>query len=147
MTLSRVERVGLKVLYAHQQVYERSDGRLGHRLLFGNPTLLLRTTGRKTGKERTNALTYARDGAAYLVVASNGGAPKAPAWLLNLRADPEVEIQVGRRRLPVRARVTLPGDPDFARRWELCNKVNAGRYTGYQKRTTRPIPIVELTPR
>lgn len=62
----------VRALQAHQWVYERSGGLVGHRLLFGNPTLLLRTVGRKTGQRRTSALTYGRDGGDYLVTASNG---------------------------------------------------------------------------
>lgn len=135
------------ILRTHQWIYRTSDGLLGHRLLFGNPTLLLHTTGRRTGKPRTNALTYARDNDAWLVVASNGGAPKSPAWLANLKADPNCTIQIGRRRLAVTARPTAPTDPDYARRWQLADAVNKGRYTQHQQHTTRPIPIVELRPR
>src|SRR4051794_982343 len=80
------------VLRLHQRLYESSDGRVGHRML-GVPTLLLRTTGRRSGATRTNGLVYARDGDDYLVVASNGGADQAPAWLHNVRADPEVEFR------------------------------------------------------
>ena len=68
-----------RVLHAHQWIYEHTDGLLGHRLLLGNPTLLLRTTGRQSGLTRTNALSYVRDGDAYLVVASNGGRPRRPS--------------------------------------------------------------------
>ena len=71
----------------HEQLYKRTDGRLGHRMI-GVPTLLLRTTGRRSGATRTNGLVYARDGDDYLVVASNGGADRPPAWLHNLRANP-----------------------------------------------------------
>src|SRR6202043_4052130 len=81
-----------RVLRAHQWIYRQTDGLLGHRLLLGNPTLLLRTTGRRSGLTRTNALTYARDGDAYLVVASNGGSSRPPSWLANLKADPGSEI-------------------------------------------------------
>ncbi|WP_039804874.1 nitroreductase/quinone reductase family protein [Nocardia araoensis] len=135
-----------KVLKAHQWVYENSGGLVGHRLLLGNPTLLLRTVGRKSGEERTSALTYARDGGDYLVTASNGGSPRPPGWLANLKARPECEIQVGRRKLAVRARATLPDDPEYARRWALVDKVNKGRYSAYQKLTKRPIAVVVLTP-
>ena len=62
-------------LRIHAQVYERTDGLVGHRML-GVPTLLLRTTGRRTGVTRTNALVYASDGGRYLVVPSNGGADR-----------------------------------------------------------------------
>jgi deazaflavin-dependent oxidoreductase (nitroreductase family) len=137
----------VRALHAHQWIYEHSGGLIGHRLLFGNPTLLLHMTGRKTGQPRTTALTYARDGQAYLVVASNGGSPRPPAWLANLKAIPEVEIQVGRKHIPVTARATYPDDPDYALRWEIADKVNSGRYAQYQAKTSRPIAIVELMPR
>ncbi|KAA0018511.1 nitroreductase/quinone reductase family protein [Antrihabitans cavernicola] len=134
------------VLQAHQWIYEHSDGYVGHKLLLGNPTLLLRVVGRKTGQIRTSALTYGRDGDAYLVVASNGGSPRPPAWLANLKAKPQCEIQVGHTKLAVTARETLPDDPDYARRWQIVDKINKGRYTVYQDKTQRPIAIVELTP-
>ncbi|MBP2351918.1 deazaflavin-dependent oxidoreductase (nitroreductase family) [Kribbella aluminosa] len=136
-----------QILRVHQWIYEHTDGLLGHKLLFGNPTLLLRTTGRRSGVQRTNGLTYARDGDAYLVVASKGGSDKPPAWLLNLEADPNCEIQVGRRRYAVTARPTLPDDPDYARRWDLVNQNNHDRYREYQTKTTRPIALVELRPK
>ncbi|QBS43827.1 nitroreductase family deazaflavin-dependent oxidoreductase [Nocardia sp. CS682] len=135
-----------KVLKVHQWVYENSGGWVGHRLLFGNPTLLLRTVGRKTGQARTSALTYGRDGADYLVTASNGGSPRPPGWLANVKAKPECEVQIGRRKVPVVARPTYPDDSDYARRFAIVDKVNKGRYTAYQKMTKRPIPVVVLTP-
>ena len=136
----------VNVLKAHQWIYVHSDGYVGHRLLLGNPTLLLRAVGRKSGQIRTSGLTYARDGDAYLVVASNGGSPRPPAWLGNLKAEPKCEIQVGHRKHRAVARATFPDDPDYARRWEIVDKVNKGRYAAYQKMTKRPISIVELTP-
>ena len=132
-----------RVLQAHQWLYVKTDGLVGHELL-GVPCLLLRTTGRRSGLLRTNSLTYGKDGDAFLVVASNGGADQAPGWLANLRAEPKVEIQVGRKRFAALARVTLPDDPDYARRWTIVNSANKDRYTEYQKKTSRPIPIVEL---
>lgn len=134
------------ILRLHQRLYERTDGRLGHRMI-GVPTLLLRSTGRRSGASRTNALVYARDGASYLVVASNGGRDQAPAWLFNVHADPEVEIQVARERWPGVARIIEPSDPDHERLWQLVNANNRDRYTEYQTKTTRPIPVVALTPR
>jgi deazaflavin-dependent oxidoreductase (nitroreductase family) len=76
-----------------------------------------------------------------------GGAPRSPGWYHNLKADPQVEIQVGTKRLPVTARTVLPGDPDRERLWELADTNNAGRYTAYQRATSRPIPVVVLAPR
>ncbi|QNG17994.1 nitroreductase family deazaflavin-dependent oxidoreductase [Rhodococcus triatomae] len=141
-----MSRIFPHLLRAHQWIYEQSGGLLGHRLLLGNPTLLLRARGRRSGLIRTNALTYARDGDCYLVVASNGGAPKPPHWLANLTSTPHCEVQVGRRRLAVDARPTFPGDADYARRWTIVDAVNKGRYTQYQRKTSRPIAIVELRP-
>jgi deazaflavin-dependent oxidoreductase (nitroreductase family) len=132
------------VLRVHQMVYERSGGLLGHRLL-GVPTLLLRTTGARTGATRTNALVYARDGDRYLVVASKGGADQAPGWLHNIRANPDVGVQIGRSRHRADATVVAREDPDYSRLWRIVNDNNGGRYDEYQTRTSRPIPIVALT--
>lgn len=141
-----VQFLGGHLLTAHQAVYDRSGGRIGHRIL-GVPCLLLRTTGAKTGKPRTSALTYARDGDAYLLAASMGGSPRAPGWYYNLLADPEVAIQVGTRRLEVSARIVQRGEADYERLWGALNAVNDDRYSGYQKLTARPIPVVALAPR
>jgi deazaflavin-dependent oxidoreductase (nitroreductase family) len=152
MNLGRVESlppvraIGIQILKAHQLVYERSGGRIGHRLA-GTRNLLLRTVGAKTGQPRTNALTYARDGDDYVIVASLGGAPRSPGWYHNLRANADAEIQVATTRIPVTARAVLPGDPDRDRLWRLADRNNDGRYTNYQKATTRPIPVVVLSPR
>lgn len=108
--------------------------------------LLLHTVGAKTGQPRSNSLTYARDGDAYLIVASKGGDPRSPGWYHNLRKNPSVEINVGPKRFGVTARPVLPDDSDYARLWQLVNKNNADRYTAYQKKTSRPIPVVVLTP-
>jgi len=133
------------VLRAHAEVYRRTDGRVGHRLL-GVPTLMLRSTGRRSGVVRTNSLVYAPDGSNWLVVASRGGADVAPGWLHNVRAQPEVEVQIERRRQAAIARVVEPDDPDYARMWKAVNDNNGGRYYAYQAKTSRPIPIVELSP-
>src|SRR5580692_7985429 len=105
-------------LRVHAFVYEHSGGLIGHRIL-GVPSLMLRTTGRKTGQTRTNSLVYARDGDRWLVVPSKGGAPKAPAWQLNLEANPQVEVQIARTTTPVTATVIGHDDPDFPRLWKL----------------------------
>jgi deazaflavin-dependent oxidoreductase (nitroreductase family) len=131
-------------LQVHAFLYERTDGLIGHRIL-GVPCLMLRTTGRKSGQTRTNSLVYAQDADRYVVVASKGGDPKAPAWLLNLRAQPEVEVQIGRTRFPAAALEIGQGDPDYARLWKLVNDKNGNRYDAYQQKTTRPIPLVALT--
>lgn len=140
-----VRKVGAQFLRVHQFVYEATGGRIGHRLL-GIPSLLLHTVGAKTGRPRTNALTYARDGDSYVVVASMGGAPRSPGWYHNLRAQPDVEVQVGTHRFLARARCVLRGDDDFPRLWRLANENNGNRYDTYQRLTDRPIPVVVLTP-
>ena len=132
-------------LRVHQAVYERTDGRLGHRLI-GVPSLILRTTGRRTGRTRAAVLVYGSDAHGYVVVASNGGQDRPPAWLHNVRANSTVSIQVGRRRTAARARIIESGDADYPRLWRLVNEVNHGRYDGYQKLTARPIALVLLTP-
>jgi deazaflavin-dependent oxidoreductase (nitroreductase family) len=134
-----------RVLTVHQMLYERSGGRVGHRLL-GTPTLLLRTTGRRSGAQRTNALVYLADDGNYVVVASKGGDDHPPAWLLNLAAEPSVEVQLGRERRPATARVLGPDDADYERLWRQVNENNSGRYDGYQAKTERRIPLVVLTP-
>ena len=108
--------------------------------------LLLRTTGRRSGATRTNGLVYARDDDDYLLVASNGGADRPPAWLHNLRANPQVEIQVARERRKGTAKVVEPTDPDYDRLWRVVNENNQDRYSAYQKQTTRAIPVIVVTP-
>ena len=134
-----------QVLRVHERIYKATDGRLGHNMI-GVPTLLLRTTGRRSGETRTNGLVYARDGDDYLVVPSNGGADRAPGWLHNVKADPAVEVQIGRERQKGTARVVEPADPDYERVWKIVNENNKDRYTAYQEKTDRPIPVVAVTP-
>ena len=139
-----VERVIGTMLTVHQWLYEHSDGRIGASL-GGRPMLLLRTVGRRTRQPRTSALLYVRDGDAYVVIASKGGAPLHPGWFHNLTAHPDVEIQVGRERIPVRARIA-EGETR-SRLWARADAVNQGQYTTYQSRTSRAIPVVVLEPR
>jgi deazaflavin-dependent oxidoreductase (nitroreductase family) len=134
-----------QVLRVHEQIYKSTDGRLGHRMI-GVPCLLLRTTGRRSGVTRTNGLVYARDGDDYLVVASNGGADRAPAWLHNVRAHPDVEVQIGRERRKGAAKVVEPSDPGYDRLWDIVNDNNRDRYRAYQEQTSRPIPVIVVTP-
>jgi deazaflavin-dependent oxidoreductase (nitroreductase family) len=132
-------------LRVHQALYKRSGGLIGHRLA-GTPSLLLTTVGRRSGRPRTAALIYARDDADLVLVASNHGLDDPPAWFLNLGANPDVRVQIARRRADGHARVVPSGDPDYARLWRLVNDTNRRRYEGYQARTKRPIPLVVVTP-
>lgn len=129
----------------HGWVYRQSGGALGHHMI-GVPTLLLETTGRHSGVTRRNALVYAADQGTLVVVASNDGQDRPPAWLLNLRASPKVELLRGRQRTAARASVVERGDPEYPRLWRLVNDTNHGRYDVYQSKTQRPIPLVVLTP-
>jgi deazaflavin-dependent oxidoreductase (nitroreductase family) len=106
--------------------------------------LLLTTRGRKTGKERTTPLLYIADGGSYVVVASNGGAPRHPAWFLNLQAEPDAVLQVRGDRHRVRARVAAPEERD--RYWPQLDAIYRW-YASYRKKTTREIPLVVLEPR
>jgi F420H(2)-dependent quinone reductase len=139
------ETVDMDLLSVHQWLYERTGGRVGHRII-GVPSLLLRTMGRRTGQVRVSALVYARDSGDYLLVASNGGSDRPPGWLFNIEAKPDVEIQVGQRRTSARARIVTADDPGYPRLWQAVNDNNHGRYTGYQVKTSRKIPVVVITP-
>lgn len=134
------------LLAVHDWIYKTTGGRVGHKTL-GVPSLLLHSTGAKSGEPRTTSLSYAKDGDRWLIVASKGGSPTAPAWLHNLRARPDVEVQIGRDRVSVAAGEVKPGDADYDRLWKIVNDNNQDRYVAYQKKTTRPIPVVTLTPR
>jgi deazaflavin-dependent oxidoreductase (nitroreductase family) len=149
MDISRIveQRIGVPLLMLHDKIYKSTNGRIGHHIPGGPPSLLLHTIGAKTGQQRTNSLTYAREGDDYLVVASKGGDPKAPGWYHNLKANPNVEINVGPKRFGVTAQPVPPDAADYPRLWQIVNKNNSNRYENYQKRTSRPIPVVRLTPK
>ncbi len=140
------QQVGARLLRVHDAIYKGTNGRIGHRIPGAPPSLLLHTIGAKTGTPRTTSLSYARDGDSYLIVASKGGDPRSPGWYHNLKANPDVEINVGPTRFAVTARPVLPDGPDYARLWQIVNKNNAQRYEAYQRRTSRPIPVIVLTP-
>jgi deazaflavin-dependent oxidoreductase (nitroreductase family) len=138
----------------HKYVYEKSDGRVGKHS-GGVPALLITTTGRRSGLARTNGLTFCRDRGDLIVVASNGGSDRPPAWFLNLQADPHVIVRVGRLVFGANAREAT--DEEQAHLWPLVNRTNrgmsrifhpgvAGRYDVYQRHTTRRIPVVIITP-
>ena len=136
-------RLGLKLFSRlHVVLFRASGGRIGGRFRKTAPVLLLTTTGRKTGKKRTTPLLYAEDAGRFVVVASVGGAPKHPAWYLNLRGNPQATIQVGGRQLVVHAETAAPDER--ARLWAVVTRMYPG-YDDYQAKTTREIPVVVLT--
>ena len=126
----------------HIRRYVTTGGTDGHEWKPGVPTLLLTTTGNKSGLRRRTALIYARDGDTYLVVASNGGSAGHPAWYRNLDADPHVQVQVGDKEFDATAR-TATGE-ERERLWPLVTKVWPA-YDEYQTKTARQIPVVVLT--
>jgi len=107
------------------------------------PTLLLTTTGRKSGNALTLPLIFGRSGPNYVVVASKGGAPTHPSWYLNLQANPQVRVQVKGEKFTARAHTA-----DAAERAALWPKMVEiyGPYEQYQTKTDRQIPVVVLTP-
>jgi deazaflavin-dependent oxidoreductase (nitroreductase family) len=125
----------------HVKRYRETDGAEGHEWQ-GTQCLILRTTGRKSGEPRDNALIYGvtPDGAP-MVVASKGGADQPPAWFLNLEADPEVDVQVLGDRYPARARLATPEEKPAL--WKTMTQ-EWPAYDEYQTKTTREIPIVVL---
>jgi deazaflavin-dependent oxidoreductase (nitroreductase family) len=127
----------------HRFVYRVSGGRLFSTSGGKMPVLLLTTTGRKSGQPRTWPLNYLRDGDDLVLVASNCGRDYHAAWYLNLLARPQASAQVGRKRIAVMARVGSPEEK--TRLWPVLTKLEP-LYVGYEKRTTREIPLVFLTP-
>ncbi len=124
----------------HVDRYQATDGEEGHDWQ-GTHTLLLTTTGRKSGEKRTTPLIYDPVGDAYAIVASKGGADEPPAWYLNLQADPTVEVQVKADKFTARARTASEEEkagiwPQMVKQWPA--------YDDYQAATDRPIPIVLL---
>src|SRR5215470_3643475 len=125
---------------AHARRYIESGGKDGH-IWEGVTTLLLTTTGRRSGLPRTTPLIYGRDGDRYLVVASRGGAPTHPAWYENLVAQPRLEVQVLAERFPARARTATAAErPAF---WKTMAAIWLP-YDEYQARTSREIPVVVI---
>jgi len=126
----------------HRAVYRASGGRLGHRA--GSITnLLLTTTGRRSGEKRTCPVAYFEDAGRYVMIASNGGNEKHPAWYGNLVAAPRATVEVGPRKVEVTAS-TAEGE-ERARLWSAAVRGNP-QFAVYESITRRKIPVVVLTP-
>ncbi len=124
-------------------VYTLSGGRLMNKL--GNdPIVLVKMTGAKSGKPRTIPLMYVPNGESFILVASQGGAPKNPVWYYNLVAHPDITIVHGGKRHPLTARI-VEGE-EKAALWPVCDAHYAD-YALYRKRTTRDIPMFLCEPR
>lgn len=126
----------------HRGLYRLTGGKLGA-AMGPMKVLLLTTTGRKSGQERTWPLGYFRDGNRLIVAASANGQPEHPAWFLNLRANPRVTVQVGQETRAMTA-TTATGE-ERERLWAKLTSTYPN-FAGYQKKTTREIPVVILAP-
>ena len=124
-------------------LYRLSGGRVGGRVGRA-PVLLLTTTGRKSGEPRTAPVVYLADGDDAVVINTNAGNAKVPAWSLNLAANPEAEVERGRRRYPVRARIAEGEERE--RLWREHNEQYAG-FDDYQEKLDRTPSVIVLEPR
>jgi deazaflavin-dependent oxidoreductase (nitroreductase family) len=123
--------------------FRANHGRLGGQFE-GAPVLLLHTKGARSGEERLNPMMYMADGDRYLVFASAAGADRNPAWYHNLVAHPDARIEVGDDHVEVHA-VELHGGERDAK-----YAIQAERYpgfAGYERKTTRKIPVLALVPK
>ena len=123
-------------------LYKVTNGAVGGSML-GLPVLLLTSTGRKSGQSRTVPLGFLKDGATYVVIASNGGNPRHPAWFFNLQSNPEATIQVKNTQLKVRAE-----QANLEQRRQLWARLveASPNYAKYQQRANREIPVMILSP-
>jgi deazaflavin-dependent oxidoreductase (nitroreductase family) len=135
----------LKAMNATHRIMLKLSGNRVGASFGGMPSLELTTIGRKSGQPRAVMLTSPlQEGDVYVVVASRGGDDTHPAWLLNLRDNPAVEVRVvGKPKQPMRARIATP--EERARMWPIIAE-KYRNYAGYQKRTDREIPLVLLQP-
>lgn len=143
----REERIGSVVVKLmsnlNTAVYRLTGGRIGGRFLRGAPVFLVTTIGRKSGQPRTAPLLYLKEGDDYVIVASKGGMSHHPQWYLNIEANPEVEIEIGREKLNARAR--RASDAEKTALWPKLVAMYPD-YDDYQARTDRNIPVVILSP-
>lgn len=130
-----------RLMRGHAVVYRATGGRIGERLPGLPPVLLLDHVGARSGRKRTTALIYMPDGDAFVVVGAKGGYPRHPAWVHNLRANPDADVQVGSARIAVRS--SEADENERRRLWPRAVAYNPfwGRY---QERTERTVPLVIL---
>ena len=123
-------------------LYRLTSGAIGGRMA-GLQVLLLTTTGRKTGQARTSPLGYFQQDGTYIIIASNGGAERNPAWFYNLKSNPHVTLQIGSQQLAAKAEIA-----DSEKRTQLWAELvkRAPAYEHYMERTQREIPLVILQP-
>jgi len=119
----------------------RANGGKVSGVFAGAPLLLLTTTGARSGQPRVAPLAYTTDDSRWVVIASKGGAPTHPDWFYNLRADPEVTVEVGTESFPARATITMG-----AERQRLFDQMAARmpNFAEYQRNTVRQLPVIVL---
>ena len=137
-TVERTVQKGITAL--HKAAFELSGGRLGATVA-GNPVAILTTLGRKSGQPRSTPLFAYADGEDFIVVASNGGTATAPAWFLNLQANPDGTLKLGASEHRVTAEVLSPEEKQEW--WPRLTSEYPG-YASYQAKTDRDIPVVRL---
>ncbi len=138
-----VDPLIIKTMGAIHEFWYRLTGGVRGGSIMGRPILLLTTTGRKTGARRTTPLMYLEDGESLIVIASNGGNPRHPAWWLNLEKNPQAEVQLRSEKRRVKAEEATGEERE--RLWRAVVETYSG-YEGYQKTTDRQIPVVILRP-
>ena len=146
MTSSKIVDSPVGWVQEHIRTYVESNGQEGH-IWRGVPTLLLTTTGRKSGELRRTALIYGRDGDDYVIVASKGGAPSNPLWFENLVANPKVTLQVGAEIFSCTASTYAENGMAGEHRQKIWDSLVViwPDFANYQVKTDRRIPLVKLT--
>lgn len=122
--------------------FRANDGHVGG-MFESTPLLLLHHTGAKSGASRINPLAYSRDGERYVIFASKAGAPTNPDWYHNLKAQPDVSIEVGTETIPVQA---SEATGDERERLFAAQAERSPQFADYQRKTERTIPVIVLTP-
>jgi deazaflavin-dependent oxidoreductase (nitroreductase family) len=136
-----MQRIAPKVTPFHIWMIRIFRGRIVNRTPFGPPVVVLTTVGRRSRQPRSVALSHMRSGGDVIVMGTNGGLPKLPAWVLNLRSCPQAEIEVGQDRYPVIAEF-LEGE-EWQHHWDQLVK-NFPIYDDTMQWAGRKIPLVRL---
>lgn len=129
-------------IWIYAGLYRLTNGKIGGTIV-GLRVLLLSTTGRQTGRQRTKPLCYFEDGPDYVIIASNGGADKHPEWFLNLKSDPKVGLRIKDAEFSATAEVSDPKTRE--RLWQTLISLSP-YYIRYEKKTNRQIPMILLHP-
>jgi deazaflavin-dependent oxidoreductase (nitroreductase family) len=127
----------------HLRIYRLTGGRIGHKSPAG-PMLILTSTGRQSGIERSNALLYMEHEGHYYVVASNGGRAKNPSWLFNIRSESNVKVQAGSKKFDATAHVLESDERSTV--WPLLTSFYPG-WAHYETLTTRALQVIQIDPK